>query len=401
VAVPQLEADVAVTDKLKKILFSLVILFANLGQAFAEMMEKGKTKVKTVFNFFHQNSNDGKQVFDGSGREEANVIEPMIFIEHQINEDTAITGHFVFDFWTAASDTKLDGNTGASGGEPIKTQSRTSANVGAKREVKKWTYGANLGFSSEYDYSSLNGSLNASRSFAKDNFTLGAGIQYYKDSVSLFPDLTPPGAAKIVNDKDRTIVATALTASQILTRKDIIHFGINYIKAKGFLESTASSVSVAGVREVENLPENRERYAASTRWVHGLSETSALNLSYRYYWDQWQANAHTARLAYLVEINENEDFLEFFTRFHNQSAVEHYGESFDNAKAFMTSDSDVAKFNSYEAGVYHTKTLGEMGDFKLLGFDFENVSWSNSLVYGIRSNGLRMGYLQTALTVEF
>ncbi|MBT3583337.1 MAG: hypothetical protein HN509_00405, partial [Halobacteriovoraceae bacterium] len=106
----------AVTDKLKKILFSLVILFANLGQAFAEMMEKGKTKVKTVFNFFHQNSNDGKQVFDGSGREEANVIEPMIFIEHQINEDTAITGHFVFDFWTAASDTKLDGNTGASGG---------------------------------------------------------------------------------------------------------------------------------------------------------------------------------------------------------------------------------------------------------------------------------------------
>jgi len=62
----------------------------------AEMMEKGKTKVKAVYNMYHQSSTSGKQVFDGSGNEEVTVIEPMIFMEHQISKDTAISAHFVF-----------------------------------------------------------------------------------------------------------------------------------------------------------------------------------------------------------------------------------------------------------------------------------------------------------------
>ena len=152
------------------------------------MMEKGKTKLKTVFNIYHQNSNDGNQVVDNSGREETNVIEPMVFIEHQITEDTAINGRIVFDAWTAASDTKLDNYTGASG-SPIMGQNRIAANLGVRKEKKvdknRWNFGADVGFSSEYDYRSFNGSLNASRSFAKDNFThLHLSDQFKNHSIS-------------------------------------------------------------------------------------------------------------------------------------------------------------------------------------------------------------------------
>ena len=389
------------TNKYLKAFHSILFFILALQNTFAEMMEKGKTKVKTIFNLYHQNSNDGRQVVDNSGREETNVVEPMIFIEHQINEDTAISGHVIFDAWTAASDTKLDNYTGASG-TPIMGQARIAANLGIRQEKKadknRWNYGANLGFSSEYDYRSLNGSLNLSRSFAKDNFTLAGGIQYYKDEVGLFDQITNPATSAINQNRERTILATNLTASQILTARDLLQFDLTFARSEGYLESTANTVSIAGVRNLESLPETRSRYSLSTKWVHGLSGTSAMNLSYRYYWDQWDATAHTMRGAYLFDIEEDESFIEVFGRIHNQSKVQYYEDQFQSSRTFMTSDSDMADFTAYEAGVFY-EALRD--DFSLFGVSFEEVTWSHSVVYSTRTNGMRYGYYQTGFGFKF
>ncbi len=361
-------------------------------------MEKGRTKFKLLFNLYHQNSDDGEQVYDNSKREEANVVEPMLFIEHQINEDTAVDAHFVFDFWTAASDTKLDGLTGASGGDPIKGQSRVSGNVGVKKESGDWTLSGGVGFSSEYDYRSLNASVGVERSMAKDNFTIGLGLQYYSDEVRLFEDLTPANSAKISEFKPRKILATSLTASQLLTRQDIIQFGLTYVQAKENLESTASSVLVNGTRESEILPEERKRYAASTKWVHGFSDTFAMNLFYRYYFDQWKLDAHTARIAFLKEINDDEDFLELALRTHSQDKVKYYQDSFSSAQQFMTSDSDLEKFSSYELSLFHSANFE---DKKLFGIELEDFTWNNGVTGYKRSNGLVYAYFQSSVGFEF
>lgn len=390
-----------VTKKTIKVLQTLLLFALALQNTFAEMMAKGRTKLKTVFNLYHQNSNDGNQVADNSGREETNVVEPMVFIEHQINEDTAINGKIVFDAWTAASDTKLDNYTGASG-TPIMGQNRISANLGARQEKKVgknvWNYGFDVGFSSEYDYKSLNGTLSASRSFANDNFTLGASFQYYNDEVSLFKDISTPSAANISTGLSRKIMATSITASQILTVKDIIQFDATFARSNGYLESTANTVSVAGVRQVEVLPETRSRYALSSKWVHGLSKLSALNLSYRYYWDQWDINAHTIRGAYLFEIEEDKSFMEVFARVHKQNETKYYKGRFATAETFMTSDSDMAGYESYEGGIFYESTRD---DFKFFGVELEDVTWSHSLVYSTRTNGMRYGYYQTGFGFKF
>lgn len=380
---------------------TLALSVVSVQSAFAEMMEKGKTKLKTVFNIYHQNSNDGNQVADNSGREETNVIEPMVFIEHQITEDTAINGRIVFDAWTAASDTKLDNYTGASG-SPIMGQNRIAANLGVRKEKKagpnRWNFGADVGFSSEYDYKSFNGTLNASRSFAKDNFTLGGSFQYYLDEVSLFKDISNPQAATITTGLERKIMAASLTASQILTTKDIIQFDATYARSTGYLESTANTVRVAGVRQVEVLPEDRTRYALSTKWVHGLGNQSALNLSYRYYWDDWDIAAHTIRTAYLFDIEEDESFMEVFARVHQQDQTKYFKPSFTTSETFMTSDSDMDEFTAYEAGVFYESL---QDDFKLFGMEMEDVTWSHSIVYSTRTNGLRYGYYQTGFGFKF
>lgn len=361
------------------------------------MIEEGKTKFKFLFNLYHQNSDDGKQVFDNSGKEEANVIEPMLFVEHQITEDTAIKAHFVFDFWTAASDTKLDGATGASG--PGRGgQSRLSGNVGVTKEIGDWTLSGGIGFSSEYDYKSLNGNLSIERSMAKDNFTLGLGIQYYDDTVSLFEDLSTPATATISEDLSRKILATSLTASQILTRRDIAQIGLTYVHADGYLESTASSVVVGGVRQVEVLPDVRDRYAISTRWVHGFNEEMAMNFSYRYYFDQWDLDAHTIRLAFLKEINDDEDFFEVAFRYHSQSSVEYYKDMFATSEDFMTSDSDLEDFDAYEMSFMLTNHYNAKN---IYGVDFDDITWKNGVTGYKRSNGLYYAYIQSSIGFQF
>ncbi len=394
------EVDVAVTKKIEKVFWSLIFFLASINNAFAEMMLKGATKVKTIFNFYHQNGDEGYQVYNGPGREEVNVVEPMIFMEHQITDETAINANFIVDLWTAASDTKLDAQTGASGAGRT-NQSRIAGNLGFRTETGKWSYSSALGISSEYDYKSINGSVNVSRSFAKDNFTLGLGLQYYLDEVSLFPSLSNPTAATIQDGFDRKILATSISASQILTRRDIALFTLNYIRASGRLESTASSVNVGGLREVERLPGERNRYALSSTWVHAFNATHALNSSYRYYWDDWDMSAHTARLAYLWEYNEAGDLLEFSTRFHHQSGVKYFKQRFGQSEEFMTSDSDMDQFDSIELGLYNSRVLLGGDDFKVFGFDFENLNWSNGVTYSTRSNGLKYAYWQTAISFEF
>jgi hypothetical protein len=388
---------VVVVTKFQRILFTILLLTLSIQNAFAEMMEKGKTRVKTLFNAYLQDSKSGKQVIDNSGNENVKVWEPQIFVKYQITEDTELNASFTLDTWTAESDTLLDGTTGASG-EGKKGQSRIAPNIGVRRESGKTKYGMNLGFSNEYDYTSKNISANVERSFAEDNFTLGLGVQYYADELSLFKDITPPISAKIVEGQKRDIYAVNLGASQILTRRDIVEFGVTYAHSKGVLESTAGTVNIAGTREVEALPGQRERTAFSTKWVHALTDEMAFNLSYRNYFDDWGAHAHTVRAAYLISLRDDLDFIEVAFRYHNQEAVDYYKERFSVSERFMTSDSDMSKFSSIEPSVMYGR---QMGDFKLLGVDFKDSELINAITYGKRNTDLMYVYIQASLAVSF
>ena len=383
--------------KLHRFFLSLLIFILGLSNAFAEMMVKGKTKVKTLFNFYSQNSKTGKQVLDNSGNEDVRVIEPQIFVKHQITEDTEINASFVLDTWTAESDTILDGNTGASG-EGKKGQARVAPNIGVRRESGKATYGMNLGFSSEYDYTSKNISLDYAHSFKNDNFTIGLGLQYYADTVGLFQDITPPQNAVMNKKHNRDIYAVSLGGSQILTRSDIVEFDATYANSQGRLESTAGTVNINGTRELEALPGRRERTAFSAKWVHAVGEEMSFHLSYRNYFDDWGSRAHTARLAYLFSLRDDQDFLEFAMRVHSQTAVDYYKDAFGTQERFMTSDSDMSKFTSLEPSVMYSHLLG---DLKVFGMNLADSEWATGATYGKRNTGLSYAYLQTSLSVSF
>ncbi|MBH47330.1 MAG: hypothetical protein CME71_04075 [Halobacteriovorax sp.] len=377
---------------------AIVLIISQIQVSLAEMMPKGKTKFKFLSNIYHQNGNDGTQVADNSGREEANVFEPMIFIETQISEHTAINADFVFDAWSAASDTKLDGFTGASG-KGIGPQTRISGNFGLRQEYGSTEWHAKLGFSSEYDYRSFNGSVGASKGFAQDNFTLGLDLRYFADAVKLFQDITPTNTATISDYLPRQVLAISMQASQILTIKDIVQLSLDFVRATNNLESTASTVVIGGVREVESLPDSRARYSSGIKWVHGVGDSSALHLAYRHYFDQWGLSANSISSSYFISLRDDLDLLEFSARYHQQSQVDYFAKSFDvSHSGFKTSDSDLEDFDSYELGTAYAYTLG---DQQVLNIDLENIVWDNGVNYAIRSNGLRYAYWQSSIGFEF
>jgi hypothetical protein len=379
---------VAVTSKAK-----FLLPFIMVQNSFASYLEAGKTSAKLLFNLFKQEGSDGKQVFDNSNTEDVDVIEPMLFIAHQIDAETSVNGHFVFDTWTAASDTKLDANTGASGAG-IDRQSRSSGTISYGKELKNLRYSFNGGFSTEYDYRSFNGGFSIGSSFADDNFTLNFKAQYFADQVKLFNFTTQ----KMKDFESRNIYSLDLSASQILTRADIISFGVTHINQSGALEGTPNTVKVAGTRTGEQLPDSRKRFAFPVKWIHGFSDKLALHLNYRYYTDDWDIKSHTITPALLYSLFDGDGYLEFSYRYYQQDQVKYYQNEFAASLANMTSDSDLRKYQAQQLGVHFSKTMDEG---KLFGLNLDEREVTVAFYHYQRSNELSYNALQFSWATKF
>jgi hypothetical protein len=380
----------------RNIVFKTAVSCIFIGNAVAELLP-GEWSSKFVLNLYNQSSDEGLQVYDGSGDQGVSVVEPMIFVSHQIDETTNISGHFVLDAWTAESDTRLDGNTGQSGAG-IGNQSRTSANISYSKEVGKSTWTPRFGFSSEYDYKSFNGGLTWTGSFAEDNFTLGISGNIFLDKTNQFDytnEVTGP-------EEDKKVYAFDITASQLITRSDIFLFGFSYIKQEGTLESIRNTLDDNGTRVPEELPDARDRKAFYAQWVHGFSDEIALSARYRFYTDDWDMDANSLETSLRMSVQEDEGFLEFNYRYHDQNEVKYFTKT-ANGQEFMTNDHDQDSFTSHRVGTHYSINLGEKDFGKLYGIPFSFESWEVSVgaYHYWRSNNLTYNTLQASLGVTF
>lgn len=355
-------------------------------------------KVKLLFNFFQQNSDAGKQVLDNKGDESATVFEPMLFVVARVDEQTDLSAQLVFDAWTAASDTVLDDKTGASGGG-IDGQTRVGGQFKIRRGSELESKSLSLGFSTEYDYQSLNFGANFTNSFAEDNFTLSISPSLYLDQAKDFD---------IDNDvevdfKSRVIYALDISATQLLTPKDLIQFGYTFVGMNGMLNSISGTVKVDDIntnpyqRTQEALPSSKMRHAFSTKYVHGFTDELGLHFSHRYYQDDWDLKANTFETGLRMSLNEDRTFVMPSLRHHRQNAVEYYQDSFETREQFMTSDSDLAEFNSTRYGV-HVEHLIEN---KKIGSHQTDWSISFGAYHYQRSNDLDYQVIQTGLGISF
>ncbi len=368
---------------------------------FQKVYAAAKGKAKLLFNFYFQDGSGGDQIYSNSKKEEVDVIEPMLFVDYQIDKETNISAHVVFDTWTAASDTEIDGNTGASG-EGIGRQSRTSGRFSYKKDVVSHAWSASVGVSNEYDYRSLNFGGNWEGRFAENNFTLSFSPQVFLDQAKDF-DLR---AQQITDYKGRFIGSMDISASQLLTPTDVLQFGYTYIYMNGMMNNISNTVKVLSnpynnvySRVEERMPSQRNRHAVSTKLVHAFTDEAAAHFSYRYYKDDWKVEADTLEVGWRFSLfEENAFFMPTFRYYDQKKAASFHKTAFANLETHMTSDSDLASFEGHRYGVHYSHILGDRNWFNQDVYDF-GLS-AGAYVYK-RSNNMDYYITQFSVYAEF
>ncbi len=381
-----------------------------LTAALAVCLERtafAKTDLDFVVNSMYQSGHGGRQSYDGSGDQALSLYEPVLYINSQIDHDTSVFGSVVADALSSASNKAFDTGTGASasvhkksgdgsgdeGGGGGGWQTRVGADAGYSKRIGSWAFTPTAGYSGELSYRSIHGGLNVQKFFAEDNFVLSAGVFHFSDAA----DPWDIAKGEFAGFKSKTTNSVNVSATQLLSERDMVLGGISYTRQGGYLEGSRNTVSTGTAvtdRAEEVLPQSRNKWTANARYVRSLSGNLAFHLDYRYYTDSWAIRSNTWEPSLALAFSDEKGVFRALYRHYSQTPAKYYADSFFVMQPNMTSDSDLSRFTANEGGVQFSYTWEPAAD---------EAAWElgGTAIYYKRSNGLQALVLQASLTAKF
>ena len=259
------------------------------------------------------------------------VVEPVVSLRKDIGDENFLNLRFVLDSLTGSSPngaiktggaqtfTTPSGDstyTTAANQTPLDStfhDTRISINAEWEMPLNKTTkgiFGANA--SKEFDYQSLGVSANFSWDFNNRNTTLTAGAAINSDTINpvggVPTGLTPMSASKTTTgaDDSKTVTDLIIGVTQVINRTTLMQLNLNIGNDSGYMTDPYKILSVldgdGNLRGTdpylyEKRPDSRARQALYWKTVMGFDE-DVLNLSYRYYWEDWDVSSHTIEAKY-------------------------------------------------------------------------------------------------------
>jgi len=279
------------------------------------------------------------------------VIEPVVSLRKDMGDEHFLNLRFVLDSLTGASAngaiktgsaqtfTTPSGNstyTTAANQTPLDPtfhDTRVAINAEWEMPLNKTTkaiFGANI--SKEFDYQSLGVSANFSWDFNNRNTTLTAGAAINADSINpvggVPTGLTPMSASKATTgaDDSKTVTDLLIGVTQVINRTTLMQLNLNIGSDSGYMTDPYKILTVLGGAPdtylYENRPDSRARQALYWKTVMGFDE-DVLNLSYRYYWDDWDVSSHTIEAKYRFSLGEKH-YLQPEVRYYVQDKANFY-----------------------------------------------------------------------------
>lgn len=291
-----------------------------------------------------------------SETDRVSVIEPVVSMRKNMGDENFLNLRFVLDSLTGSSP---NGAIKTSGAQTFTTPSgngiyTTAANqtpldstfhdtrgaVNAEWEMPlnkttKAVFGANI--SKEFDYQSLGISANFSWDFNNRNTTLTAGAAINADSINpvggVPTGLTAMSASKSTTgaDDSKTVTDLILGVTQVINRTTLMQLNLNIGSDSGYMTDPYKILSVldggGNLRGTdpylyEKRPDSRARQALYWKTVMGFDE-DVLNLSYRYYWDDWDISSHTIEAKYRISLGAKH-YLQPEVRYYVQDKANFY-----------------------------------------------------------------------------
>ncbi|MCB0493344.1 MAG: DUF3570 domain-containing protein [Cyclobacteriaceae bacterium] len=306
-----------------------------------------------VTSYYHQEGNNSA-VTGGIGTEKltdiSNTIDLKLSKYDNHNRLHSYNFELGFDTYTSASSDKVDPNTisSASSGDQ---RFYPSASWNITNEVKGQSFGANIAVSSEYDYLSFGGGLNASKNSKDNNRQVGLKIQAFIDQVSIiYPIELRPSP---YSTKSRNSFSSSLTLSQIINRRLQVAMILDLAYQNGFLSLPFNRVYFSdNSLRVEKLPDTRFKVPIGFRANYFLGDRYIVRAFYRYYQDDWGMQAHTANIETSIKLSPFISVSPFY-RFHTQSAIDYFSpyQTHNVSNEFYSSDFDLSKLESHSGGI--------------------------------------------------
>jgi Protein of unknown function (DUF3570) len=347
--------------KMLRIPLIILAFYISIVSAFAQTSDTAVYRprklaveeVNFVSSYYRQDGNNAA-VTGGIGSEKLTDFATTLDLklartDHQ-GRDHSYTFEIGVDTYSSASSDKIDPSTLTSASYsdqriyPSITWSRYDPKKGT-------TIGANFSVSSEYDYLSIGGGVNAFKDSRDKSRQVGVRLQTYQDAVSMIYPIEQRAGKNRGTESRKTFSAT-WSYSQIVNRRMQILFLLDLAYQKGFLSMPFNRVYFSDSSVgIENLPESRFKFPASVRLNYFFGDNLIVRSFYRYYQDDWGLKSHTAELELPLKITPFLSVSPFY-RYYNQSAVKYFGAYMEHARGseYYTSDYDLSKFESHFVG---------------------------------------------------
>jgi len=339
------------------------------------------------------------------------IFEPVVNVSKQINEDEYLKFKLVYDVLTGSTPygavpttttqtfTKPSGNgnyTTPAGELPLNSSFRDTRVAGGVDwtipfdRLKNITFGGN--FSKEYDFNSLAASATYAQDSSDRNRTYTVGLGYTSDTWDPVGGKNPELTYMRIGGTDqngkggtdsKTTTDFMLGLTQVINRSTIMQFNLGFSNSSGYLTDPYRFISVlesdgtltpdsniptdARPYLYEKRPDTRSRNTFFWRTVHHLNE-DVVNVSYRYFTDDWGINSHTLDFRYRYELGGSH-YLQPHLRYYTQSSADFFAnyllESNVATTDFISADYRLSEFVGTTIGLKYGFEIDKNSEFTI------------------------------------
>lgn len=356
------------------------------------------TEVDFLTSYYSQDG-DNAAVSGGVGTEELTDVTGTFVVSIPLNDDDVLTIDAGVSAYTSASSSNVNPFDGSEAADPFVASSGASrsdtwvnftGSYSHSSDDRNDIWSAKVSVSSEYDYFSFGFGGGYTKLFNEKNTEVSVNGNIYLDSwKTIYPfELRPFGnngigffrPTEITGntaynpnftefDKDnRNSYSLGFGFSQILHKNVQGSLALDFVKQEGLLSTPFQRVYFSDVADsfiedfhladdVERLPDSRFKIAMGGRLHWYVNETVTVRTFYRYYFDDWGINSHTAGIEVPVKITDKFTLYPSY-RFYNQTMADYFApyETHLSTEEFYTSDYDLSEYsaNQFGFGVSYT-----------------------------------------------
>lgn len=321
------------------------------------------------------------------------------------------------------------------------------------------TYSGNLSVSNEFDYSSFGTGAGITKQFNQKNTEIGLKANVYLDkwrpqypteiktyietkgnlNADYFKNVDildasgrainkssanawKPFKNTLIENSNRNTFSLSLSFSQIISKNAQFSIFSDVILQRGWLSNPMQRVYFSDIDnfyigsrtsinsyenpintnvfqladDIERLPSTRTKIPVGLRYHQYINERLVIRTYYRYYFDDWGVQSHTANLELPIKLSDHFTLYPNY-RYYTQTAADYFApfEQHQSTEEFYTSDYDLSAINANQYGiglkytdVFTKSHIGKLG-LKNLSFNYNAYFRNNGLKAHIISVGAK------------